>query len=607
MSWRQRIPPYVWWLGYLFAMLAAARTYKFRLAPMQAAGFLEQDLAIALIVAILCRLTLAAKTRFVRVGVSALIATVAFWLALAGFIVTNLLHTPVTAALLAQATDLMFVQAALGDTTVSSSLTKFGIVAALFPIIGVIAALLFDRRMAITRRTWLAVAVAFILATVCARRASDPQYRDTNALVTTVASSLGLAVEHAPEPAGIAPEQFQSRIASTGGPPHPAPAGLTSLPREKYDILLYVMETGVADIMDVDAPETASWLPEMHRLSAEGITARRHISTYANSTNSIFSIVASRYPYAGVQNVVRSAPQAKYETFVDVLRRSGYRTAALASIDNDYDRMNTFLLAHGFERSEDRDSLRLTRVHEVFGSDWDLAGHYLRWLDADPSRPSFAMLLPSNSHWPFRSKIRRFTGGTRIDAYKNALVEQDQILGHLRAKLEKRGRLERTIIVLAPDHGSYFGLADDAADDGSGLRVQHVPLVISHPALRATHTPITIDYTTSHVDLGPTLLDLVGAPSLPPDVQGVSWLRETPSRLVFWAEPTSETIGATDGHHVVRWNADENQFAVFPFVEARPSRPGPPLTLGMTARWKTQLDLFRRYQWHYLRNLTREP
>jgi arylsulfatase A-like enzyme len=88
--------------------------------------------------------------------------------------------------------------------------------------------------------------------------------------------------------------------------------------------------------------------------------------------------------------------------------------------------------------------------------------------------------------------------------------------------LERRGRLDRTILLLVADHGESLYdhgelLHGDAYWDG----VINVPMVMKVPGLAGQEAPM--DALVSHPDILPTLLELVGA-VVPAGVDGQSML-----------------------------------------------------------------------------------
>jgi hypothetical protein len=90
------------------------------------------------------------------------------------------------------------------------------------------------------------------------------------------------------------------------------------------------------------------------------------------------------------------------------------------------------------------------------------------------------------------------------------LARQDAWLGELLRLLERHRQLEQTLIVFVGDHGIRLAHEDQSAaiantiDDYSF----HVPLVIYAPGA-LDHTEM-IPWATSHIDVAPTLLDLLG-------------------------------------------------------------------------------------------------
>ena len=117
--------------------------------------------------------------------------------------------------------------------------------------------------------------------------------------------------------------------------------------------------------------------------------------------------------------------------------------------------------------------------------------------------------------------------------YAGEIAFMDQAVGELLAAVERQSP---TVVVFTADHGEsfgergyYFAHGHSAAPD-----LSHVPLIINAPGLRPERRADPV----SHVDLMPTLLELVGVPA-PDGMEGValgSILRRhasTPRRAVF--------------------------------------------------------------------------
>ena len=108
-----------------------------------------------------------------------------------------------------------------------------------------------------------------------------------------------------------------------------------------------------------------------------------------------------------------------------------------------------------------------------------------------------------------------------LDLYDGEILWMDRQLERLFGKLEQRGLLERTWVVVTSDHGE--GLWDHRIQShGQELFEEQVrvPLLVRPPGGLAQRVDITDPI--SSIDVAPTLLDLMGLP-VPLDFEGQSW------------------------------------------------------------------------------------
>jgi arylsulfatase A-like enzyme len=106
--------------------------------------------------------------------------------------------------------------------------------------------------------------------------------------------------------------------------------------------------------------------------------------------------------------------------------------------------------------------------------------------------------------------------------YDGEIEYLDQCFGTLVDGLAERGQRDNTAVILLADHGEgFFEHGSLGHAYGHWFEVTQVPLVLWVPGL--TDKELTVDTTVSHVDVAPTILDLMG---LPPDprMQGQSLL-----------------------------------------------------------------------------------
>jgi uncharacterized protein len=98
--------------------------------------------------------------------------------------------------------------------------------------------------------------------------------------------------------------------------------------------------------------------------------------------------------------------------------------------------------------------------------------------------------------------------------YRNALRFSDGEVGRMLAVLKERGRLDDAVVAVTGDHGEMFK-EHGAWGHGRGFSAEelHVPLVLH--GLPGLERGSVIDRSTSHLDLSPTLLRLLGAEGEP--------------------------------------------------------------------------------------------
>lgn len=146
------------------------------------------------------------------------------------------------------------------------------------------------------------------------------------------------------------------------------------------------------------------------------------------------------------------------------------------------------------------------------------------------------LLLP---HWPFEydatgarhfSPYQEFRGEPGYDSlayqnYRQQVRLVDSLLGQLIDTLKARGLYETSTIVVTGDHGPRPPLSDQAnpALDGIGRETPYIPVIIRSPDL----APQVVSRDYQHVDLAPTLLEVLDLPSMP-DMDGTSAWSDPP-------------------------------------------------------------------------------
>jgi arylsulfatase A-like enzyme len=148
------------------------------------------------------------------------------------------------------------------------------------------------------------------------------------------------------------------------------------------------------------------------------------------------------------------------------------------------------------------------------GTDEDLLNSAAEFLDTFGHDRFFLYLHFMDVHqYLFDEEAAKF-GTSYSDAYDQAINWTDRLVGALVGNLADMDLLDRTLIVIASDHGEAFqehGFEGHARN--LHREVVYVPLILSLPFL--LEPGVRVDSTVANVDVLPTILDIMGLPALP--------------------------------------------------------------------------------------------
>ncbi len=216
------------------------------------------------------------------------------------------------------------------------------------------------------------------------------------------------------------------------------------------------------------------------------------------------------------------------DTLAERLAQAGYRTACFSGHGA---LGNIAAFARGFETFEDEPDLPSVVIVE----------RCLRWLKQS-RRSAFGWLHLFETHAPYRpgerhgrpraprelvdrlasvpfveweTKVISAPGGSFADRvafltsqYDGEIDIVDEGLGELVRGLREADRLNRTILIVTADHGENLGDHAPFFDHRDFLydSLVRVPLIVFGPGI----APSVIETQARHVDVAPTLLDLLG-------------------------------------------------------------------------------------------------
>jgi arylsulfatase A-like enzyme len=333
--------------------------------------------------------------------------------------------------------------------------------------------------------------------------------------------------------------RFRRWVLGTAWLPLAACAASEAPPR---NLLLIVADTLRADHVGHQGyPRDTS--PRLDALAESGAVFLRHYSHSSRTEPSVASLLTGLHPRShGVLNPLDSYDakgtlQASQTTLAELLAERGFTTAGFVTNPNISRR---FGFAQGFATY---DLIASMRGDELNAS-------ALRWLDA-ADEPFFLYLHYVEPHSDYdppvenrylfadplydgpadgsaeqirQVELGRWSPAPADLAHLVALYDQeirtfDDRLGEVLDELERRGLADSTLVVVTSDHGEEF-LEHGSVFHGYTLYEEQlrVPLVLRDPRRRGG---VRVETITRHVDLLPTLLDLLGVET-PAGLQGAS-------------------------------------------------------------------------------------
>jgi arylsulfatase A-like enzyme len=333
--------------------------------------------------------------------------------------------------------------------------------------------------------------------------------------------------------------------------------------------------------------------PTLTDIAASGI---RFANVEAQSTwtkCSMASLWTGLYPTkTGVVRFRQALPQ-EAQTPAEIFREAGYVTSGLWR--NGWVGPN-FGLGQGFDqyvspvpRSEPQGFQReAAGAKQLAGTDLDITNAAIEFVNAHKSSRFFFYGHYMDVHQYAYDELAAAQGygASLMDSYDAAIHWTDRNIYALLAELDRLELLEKTVVVVASDHGEAFrehGIEGHARD--LYAETTHTPWILMLPF--RLDQPIVVEPLVRNVDVWPTILDLVGLPPLP-DSDGVSLVplieaagrgepvSTAPSFAYLdraWSNAESEpfptgALRQPDGKRVIRYELPESKIAFEVFDRA---------------------------------------
>lgn len=264
---------------------------------------------------------------------------------------------------------------------------------------------------------------------------------------------------------------------------------------------------------------------------AKGCVNYTHAYAVSSGTpKSVPALLTGRYPSAVYRSGYFFATFSKANLFfTEALQERGIRTLGGHShayfdrgkqLDQGFD---VWEITPGIDFDNETDkhvtSDKMTKMAiEMLDDKNNSDGQFFMWLHYMDPHDQYLQHADSPT---FGKKAR--------DRYDSEIFFADKHVGKLLDYLRAQPYWDNTAVIVSADHGEAFG-EQDMYRHGFELWevITRVPLLVCAPGAKAR----AVDLRRSHIDLAPTILDLMGAGDVPKTFQGRSMKDE-----IFGAEP----------------------------------------------------------------------
>lgn len=371
-------------------------------------------------------------------------------------------------------------------------------------------------------------------------------------VITVLFSSLGT------------PELLTRYREFSGGPPAQRNPEYWAKARGS-NVLFFVFETLPTRFLAPD--DNLDDLPNLRRLRDHSFVAQRHYTTFPRTHEALFSLLSSWYPSDVVRPFEEQHPDMMVPGLMRTLSALGYHTSVYSPMLQRLSLDKEMFQALGVQQViYPPDALVPPETRQDQRAAWgkrrvarDEATLNLMKQDLErcltEGQHFAAVFLPQIGHIPYPNVPQNSGEKDLRKQARPVLAMQDAWLGELLQLLERHQQLEQTVIILVGDHGVRTQNEDSSFPPGMiDEYTFHVPLFLYVP--QVLNRTVAIPWVTSHIDVAPTVLDLLGIEEGREFEQGAPiWNADLAKRKTyFFANPAFGADGYYSDGRFYMWN-----------------------------------------------------
>lgn len=245
--------------------------------------------------------------------------------------------------------------------------------------------------------------------------------------------------------------------------------------------------------------------PELEKLKHQGWWFEQLYATGTRSIRGIEAVTTGFLPTPAQAVVKLSLAQQGFYTLAETLRREGFHTEFIYGGESHFDNMRSFFKGNGFVSMVDQNDY----VNPVFMGSWGASdedlfnkAHERFSQHHTAGKPFFGLVFTSSNHSPFEfpdGRIELHDADKATD--NNAVKYADWAMGRFFKQAKASPYWKDTLFLVVADH-------DIRVRGNTLIPVErfHIPGLI----LGADIEPRRLTTVASQIDLGPTVLSLMG-------------------------------------------------------------------------------------------------
>lgn len=293
--------------------------------------------------------------------------------------------------------------------------------------------------------------------------------------------------------------------------------------RDDLNVLFILVDTLRADRLQPYGYERNT-SPNLAALAERGIVFKQVESQSSWTKASMASMWLGMYPErSGVQRFMHGVPQEATMP-AEVFKRNGFKTAGIwrnGWVANNFGFDQGFDLYYRPSRNRPVNAVRSSNpsVYRIPGTDLDATESAMEFMLAHQRERFFLYVHYMDVHQYLYADTSPNFGTDFPDIYDAAIHWTDRNIQLLIDMLEETRMLDRTLVVIAADHGEAFwehGVEGHARN--LYREVTHVPWIILPPF---AIDRIDVEERVANIDIWPTIFDMVGLEG-PADMDGKS-------------------------------------------------------------------------------------